>query len=178
MPIDPTAQAASLVAVPEISPAEQQNRYGMKRQYIPDLTPGKFLTLLAVQTQVALTPMQYADVEKKLKAFFGVEAMQTAFEAEIPNFGPNYRNDLHLQAHLRAENRFDEIIPPASIESAVSESVPGVIAVATPQANGDEAAVPKVEIPGEIEVATRGGDIFTVMTAPAAGDPTPSIDLV
>ena len=155
MPIDPTAQAASLVAVPEISPAEQQNRYGIKRQCIPDLTPGKFLTLLAVQTQVALTPMQYADVEKKLKAFFGVEAIQTAFEAEIPNFGPNYRNDLQLQAHLRVEKRHDEIVPPAQIESASPESAP------------------EVEMSNEVDNTES-----TAAMDPPAGEPTPSIDLV
>ncbi len=158
MPIDPTAQAASpLISQRELTPAEKQNQYGMKRQYISDLTPGKFLTLLAVQTPVALTPMQYADVEKKLKVFFGVESMQTAFAAEIPNFGPNYRNDLHLQAHLRAERKFDDIAPSEPVEAACPEAAPEPVTETLGEANHPEE---------------------TPTTEPAAGDPTPSVDLV
>lgn len=104
MPIDPTLEAASLVATPqEISPVEQQNRFGMKQCRIPDLPAGKFLTALAIQTSEAFSAEQFFEIFAYLQSNYGVEAIQTAFACTIPDFGREYRNDLHLSAHLRAE---------------------------------------------------------------------------
>ncbi len=108
MPVDPTLEAASLVASPqEISPVEQQNRYGIRHKVISDLAPEKFLTILAIQTPRAFTESQFVEVLASLQASYGVEAMQTVFAAVIPDFGANYRNDLHLTAHLRCEMAAD-----------------------------------------------------------------------
>ncbi len=106
MPIDSSLEAASLIADPkEISPVEQQNRYGARHQQISDLTPGKFLTVLLIQTPAALTTEQFFEILGNLQDRYGVERMQTSFAATIPDFGGDWRNDLHLSAHLRAEPR-------------------------------------------------------------------------
>lgn len=109
MPIDPFVQAASLIAVPqEISPVEQQNRYGARHQIISDLTPGKYLTVLAIQTPEPFSAEQFFDILNFLRRDYGVETMQTSFGAIVPGFGEDFRNDLHLTAHLRAEHYRNE----------------------------------------------------------------------
>ncbi len=116
MPIDPTVPAASLLATHELSPAEKQNRYGMCRSVIEGLAPDKHVTILAVQTPEQFTAEQFAEIIQFLVTNFAVEAMQTAFDCTVPDFnnqhrGENYRNDLHLQAHLRAEAIRNESSP-------------------------------------------------------------------
>ncbi len=103
MPLDPTSPAASLISQRELTPAERQNQYGIVRQAIRGLSPGKHVTILAVQTPQALTPEQFFAIDEYLKQNYDVEAMQTSFACTVPDFGNEYRNDLHLQAHLRAE---------------------------------------------------------------------------
>lgn len=105
MPIDPTVEAAPLVASPqEISPVEQQNRYGAQHQTITDLEAGKFVTVLAIQTQAAFTPEQFFEILTYLRENYGVDAMQTAFACTVPDF-EGYRNNLYLSAHLRADQK-------------------------------------------------------------------------
>lgn len=109
MPIDPTAQAASLIAAPtEISPIEQQNRYGVRHQTISDLTAEKFVTVLVIQTPESFSESQFFEILSYLRENYGVETMQTPFAATVPHFGQEYRNDLHLTAHLRVEATDDE----------------------------------------------------------------------
>ena len=104
MPVDPTAQATSLIVVPqELTAIEQQNRYGICRRTIFGLTSGKHLTILAVQTSEKFSTEQFNEIFAFLKNNHGVEAMQTTFDATVPDFGDPYRNDLYLTAHLRAE---------------------------------------------------------------------------
>ncbi len=110
MPIDPTSPAASLISQQELSPADKQNQYGIVRQCIRDLASGKHVTILVVQTPRALTPEQFFEIDGYLKQNYGVEAMQTSFACTVPDFGNEYRNDLHLQAHLRAEQEFDALL--------------------------------------------------------------------
>ncbi len=111
MPIDPTSPAASLISQQELSPAEKQNRYGIVRQVVSGLESGKHITILAVQTPRPIEPGPFSAINTYLKQYYGVEAMQAAFDCTVPDFGENYRNDLHLQAHLRAERKnFDEPI--------------------------------------------------------------------
>lgn len=105
MPIDPTVQATSLIAQREISPVEQQNRFGAKHQSISDLPSGKFVTNLTIQTPEAFSPEQFFEILEYLKTNYGVETMQTSFAAVVPNFGEQFRNDLHLTAHLRVEQK-------------------------------------------------------------------------
>lgn len=108
MPIDPTVHAASLIAsAQEISAVEHQNRFGIRHQIIKDLTSGKFVTVLAIQTPSAFSSEQFFEILSWLRNEHGVEAMQTAFAAEIPDYGMEYQNDLHLTAHLRAERPID-----------------------------------------------------------------------
>jgi len=104
MTIDPSLQATSLIASSqEISPVEQQNRYGMRHLAISGLEAGKHVTILAIRTPTALSSEQFFEILDHLHDSYGVESMQTAFAAVIPNFGSGYRNDIHLSAHLRAE---------------------------------------------------------------------------
>lgn len=113
MPIDPTAQAASLLATPQdVSPIEHQNRFGSRHRTISNLAPGKFLTVLAIQTPEEIGAERFFEILDWLRATHGVESMETAFAATVPNFGNEYRNDLHLTAHLRAEELdFSDGIP-------------------------------------------------------------------
>lgn len=108
MPIDPTVHATSLIASSqELSAVEHQNRFGIRHQNIKDLKSGKFVTVLAIQTPCAFSLEQFFEILDWLQNNYGVETMQTAFAAEIPDFGESHRNDLHLTAHLRAEQSVD-----------------------------------------------------------------------
>ena len=105
MPINPSEQAASLLAdVQEISPVEQQNRYGIRHQIISNLPSEKVITILAVQTPTAFSADEFFAILTWLRETHGIESMQTAFSAQVPGFGSDYRNDLHLTAHLRVES--------------------------------------------------------------------------
>ena len=104
MTIDPSLPATSLLASSqEISLVERQNRYGMRHLTIGGLEPGKHVTILAIRTSEAFSPGQFFEILELLRQSYGVETMQTAFAAVIPDFGNGYRNDIHLSAHLRAE---------------------------------------------------------------------------
>ncbi|MGL4594048.1 MAG: hypothetical protein ACRCUY_04885 [Thermoguttaceae bacterium] len=106
MPINPNVPAASLLSVDsEISPVEYQNRFGTRYCTISDLPAGGFLTILAIQTPNEFSAEQFFSILTYLQSNYGVELMQTAFAATIPQFGEQYRNDLHLSAHLRAEQQ-------------------------------------------------------------------------
>ena len=104
MTIDPSLQATSLIASSlEITPIERQNRYGLRYLTITGLESGKHVTVLAIQTPGPFSSEQFFEILDFLSGSYGVESIQTAFAAVIPNFGNDYRNDLHLSAHLRAE---------------------------------------------------------------------------
>ena len=110
MTIDPTLPATSLLASsPEISPIEQQNRYGMRHLTIPGLEAGQYVTILAIRTTESFSTEQFYEILSLLRNSYGVESMQTAFAAVIPNFGNGFRNDLYLSAHLRAEAVDDNV---------------------------------------------------------------------
>ena len=103
MPIDEYALPKDLTAQEEqLSQVELQNRRGMKSEMISDLSQGKYLTILAVETEEALAPQEYFDLLTALKTNHGVLAMQTAFAAPIPE-EEGHRCDLHMTAHLRLE---------------------------------------------------------------------------
>jgi hypothetical protein len=74
-----------------------------QRSTITELLPNKYLTVLAIQTPTAFSAEQFFEILSRLQNSYSVESMQTAFAAVIPDFGQEYRNDLHLTAHLRAE---------------------------------------------------------------------------
>ncbi len=111
MPIDETKMATPLTVQEEPDPVKakinMQNRSGMKHQSIMDLTPGQNLTVLAVTRDAAMTPDEYAAMLAELKAKHGVLAMQTCFNLDVPDYA-GFRNDLHLTAHLRIEERYDQ----------------------------------------------------------------------
>ncbi len=104
MPVDPSSHADSLIASSQdISPVEQQNRFGIRHRAINGLVSGKFLTVLTIQTPAALSEERFYDILHSLRESDGVESMQTVFAATIPDFGAGYQNNLYLSAHLRAE---------------------------------------------------------------------------
>ena len=103
MPIDEFALPKDLTAQEEqLTPVEIQNRNGLKREMISDLTQGKYLTILAVETESAFSQEDYFALLAALKTDHAVLAMQTAFAAPIP-LEPEHCCDLHLTAHLRLE---------------------------------------------------------------------------
>ena len=105
MPIDELAPPKDLTAQEEqLTRVELQNRRGMKSEMISGLTQGKYLTILAVETEDALTQQEYFSLLAALKTDHAVLAMQTAFAAPIP-VEPDHRCDLHLTAHLRLEKQ-------------------------------------------------------------------------
>ncbi len=112
MPIDETKPANSLLTTPEeMSPIQLQNRQGMRHESITDLESG-YVTVLVVDTAAKLTLEQYARLLEELKERHGVRGMQTAFGCDVPADRERYRYDLHLNAHLRIEerqNHFQEI---------------------------------------------------------------------
>ena len=111
MPIDEFAPPKDLTAQEEqLSRVELQNRRGMKSDTISDLTQGKYLTILAVETEDALTQQEYFSLLTTLKTDHAVLAMQTAFAAPIP-VEPDHRCDLHLTAHLRLEKEYLAEVP-------------------------------------------------------------------
>lgn len=104
MTINETKSAKNLLVNPEqISRSELQNRFGTRYETIPNLNPGKHLTILVVETDSIVSSDGYALLESTLKDNFGVRAMQTVFDASIPSDdleeGQNY--SLHINAHLR-----------------------------------------------------------------------------
>lgn len=104
MPVNPEIQPASLVvSSQDISPTERQNRFGMRHCAIPELPPGKHLTVLAILTPTAFSSAQFFEVLDYLRRSYDVESMQTAFAAVIPDYGAGVRNNLFLSAHLRAD---------------------------------------------------------------------------
>lgn len=114
MPIDPTLEAASLVATPqEFSPVELQNRYGARHQVISNLAPEKFLTILAIQTPRAFSEEEFFDVLSNLQNAYDIESIQTVFAAEVPDFGTAFRNNLYLTAHLRCDQAAPTDVMPA-----------------------------------------------------------------
>lgn len=75
----------------------------MRHLTISGLEPDKFVTILAIRTPEAFSSEQFFEILDLLRSSYRVEAMQTAFAAVVPRFGKEYRNDLILSAHLRAE---------------------------------------------------------------------------
>ena len=85
MPIDEYALPKDLTAEAEqLTPVEIQNKRGLKREMIPGITQGKYLTILAVETEHAFSQEEYFALLGALKTNHGVHAMQTAFAAPIP----------------------------------------------------------------------------------------------
>jgi len=101
MPINESKQPLPLlIADEEINPVELQNRQGVRRETIEDLSPGKYLTILAVETDEALSPEMYMALLGILKEDFGVLGMQTLFGSAVPDES-GFTSDLYLTAHLR-----------------------------------------------------------------------------
>ena len=104
MPLDSTRPAASLLAhSQEISQIEQQNRFGGRHQTISEIPTEKHLTVWAIQTPGKISPELFNEILHELQSTYGFEGIQIVFADAVPNFGPEYRCDLHLTAHLRAE---------------------------------------------------------------------------
>ncbi len=69
------------------------------------MNPGKNITILAVERDEVMSPDVYMAMLEDLKNKYGVRAMQTCFNVDVPNFGERYGNHLHLTAHLRVDER-------------------------------------------------------------------------
>ena len=116
MPIDEYAPPKDLIAKEEqLSRVELQNRRGLQSKMIHDISQGKYLTILAVETEDALTTQEYFDLLTALKINHGVLAMQTAFAAPIPE-EDGHRCDLHMTAHLRLEKQPEQVVEPEQEE--------------------------------------------------------------
>ena len=109
MPIDEEKQASSLVIdTTQISLAEMQNRFGVKHDVIRDVTPGKVITILAVETDAEVQGDAYKILETYLKETFGVNAMQTVFVAMTPeNDNNDQQYNIYISGHLRIEDKND-----------------------------------------------------------------------
>ncbi len=108
MPIDEFALPKDLTAQEEqLSRVELQNRRGMQNEMIAGLAQGKYLTILAVETETAFTQEDYFALLSALKLNHAVLAMQTAFAAPVP-VEAEHRCDLHLSAHLRLEKVMEQ----------------------------------------------------------------------
>lgn len=105
MPINESKVASNLLVTTEhISQSEIQNRFGAKHDVIRDISPGKYLTILAVETDTIVNGDGYAILENVLKNQFGVRAMQTVFDASIPETTePGKKFNVYISGHLRIE---------------------------------------------------------------------------
>ena len=105
MPINETKPAGNLlVNFDQISLAEIQNRFGSRHEVISDLQRGRHITILVVETSSVVSGNDYLALENTLKNQFGVTAMQTVFDVNVPGNGvlPHYSFDIHISGHLRA----------------------------------------------------------------------------
>ena len=107
MPIQEEKLANSLIVdTNQITAAEIQNRFGAKYDVIRDITPGRYLTILAVETDMAVSSDHYSLLESVLKSQFGVRAMQTVFGANVPiNEDPMQQYNVYISGHLRIEEK-------------------------------------------------------------------------
>ncbi|MCL2346695.1 MAG: hypothetical protein FWC50_00390 [Planctomycetaceae bacterium] len=107
MPIQEEKQANSLIVdTNQITAVEIQNRFGAKYEVIRDITPGRYLTILAVETDAAVSNDHYSMLENMLKSQFGVRAMQTVFGANVPvNANPMQQYNVYISGHLRIEEK-------------------------------------------------------------------------
>ena len=98
-------QASSLIVnLEDIPVAEIQNRFGGRHEIIRDVTSGKYLTILAVETNSVVEGGDYATLVSALKEQFGVSGIQTVFGTEIPELqSPTEKFNLHISGHLRIE---------------------------------------------------------------------------
>ena len=106
MPIESEKQATNLIVDSnEISATLIQNKFGLKREVIRNITPGKYMTLLAVETDQIVMGDAYGTLENLLKNEFGVRTMQTVFGADIPEDMDveTHEYNLHITGHLRVE---------------------------------------------------------------------------
>jgi len=105
MPINETKPAGNLlVNFEQFSLAEIQNRFGIRHEVISDLKRGKHITILVVETNDIVSGNDYLVLENTLKNQFGVTAIQTLFDVDVPGneFLPNHSLDIHISGHLRA----------------------------------------------------------------------------
>ena len=106
MPIESEKQTTNLIVdTNEISATLIQNKFGLKREVIRNITPGKYMTLLAVETDQVVTGDAYNTLENLLKNEFGVRTIQTVFGADIPEDMDveTHEYNLHITGHLRVE---------------------------------------------------------------------------
>lgn len=103
MPVNENKPASSLIVNGEqISQAELQNRFGIRHEVISNLTPGKFLTILAVETDAIVDGDSYSILESTLKGQFGVNALQTVFDAAIPEeLQQGQQFNVYISGHLK-----------------------------------------------------------------------------
>ena len=106
MPIDENKPATSLIInSDQLSNAELQNRLGTKHDIIKNLTPGKFLTIIAVETDAMVAGEAYSMLENVLKNDFGVQAMQMVFDVAIPDSPEQSQQfNVYITGHLRVVN--------------------------------------------------------------------------
>lgn len=146
----------------------------------------KTLTLLAIQTTNTITTEQNAAMARKLKAFFGVESLRIVFEAEIPELGNEFGDDLHLTTQLRAERKqVTETEQPPITEAAGTEPAPEAAPVEETAVT--EPVVVESTVVEANTVATAHGEhvepvaeatseLVAAPPTPVPGAPTPSVD--
>jgi hypothetical protein len=101
--LDPMSHAIPLNVTEKIpTPAELQNSRGRMSGHVEGLTPGNYLTILAVETKAALTPEQFFALRQVLQSDFEVVELQTMFGDTVPDI-PGNRPDLHVSAQIRLE---------------------------------------------------------------------------
>jgi hypothetical protein len=110
MSLNEQKPASSLIVDPaEISRKEIQNRFGTRHEVITNLAFGKHVTIMVVETDEAVSGEDYLLLEEVLKNQFGVQSMQTVFDATIPAGLENDQcYDLHITGHLRVAEMRDE----------------------------------------------------------------------
>ena len=107
MPLDEYAQQVSLNVTDKVlTPQEIQNKYGLKNlPPIFDIGQGRFLSILAIEIDRELTPVEYFTLVGGIKTQLHEinPTVQMLAANEIPVF-PDKQVDLHTTAHMRVED--------------------------------------------------------------------------
>lgn len=123
-PLDPNAKPESLVATETaLSPIEIQNRNGIKRFTMPGLTPGRKVALIVMEmdgepTDPVFSREELDAIDAWMTEHVHMKKMKIPFASVLPDFGPAWNLDLHLTAHVRAEQApvlVEEELPPAPV---------------------------------------------------------------
>ena len=69
-----------------------------------------FLSIISIRTPEKATWQQWMDARSALMSIFGNDiGMWANFDAQLPDFGEDYQNDLHLTANLVPVKRTADI---------------------------------------------------------------------